>query len=135
MARPMWSFRQGSPRLAAASDKLFRGCQDFRYQLGRCGLGIGAKQRLGSGSAEQYPCFGSFAVCRRIQEKLDAIEIFFFQNTVAPQTLRCVGTRPLNRSLLDLFRNVQIASAIEVRTELVLQIRDQLAKWLALLRH
>src|ERR1700678_3982515 len=116
----MWSFgmknRPLPPELAP--DKGLRGRQDFVHQLRRRGLRVHPQQWLSSRSAEQNPRFRSVAVRRRVQKELDAIEIFFLHHPIASQLLRAFVPRPLNRTLLDLLRDMQIASAVEMRTEL-----------------
>ena len=122
-------------QLTAAPDKTLRRCQDFSYQFRRSGFRVGAQQRLCSRSAEQYPCFGSIAVRWGVEEKLDAIEIFFLQHVISPESQRALGPRPLDGILFHLFGNMQIAPPVLVGAEFTLQIRNQLAERLALLRH
>src|SRR5271169_1126305 len=98
---------QSSPlTLGLAPNKTLLGCQDFVYQLRRGGLRIRTQQRLGSRSAEQDPRFRSVAIGGCIEKELDAIHIFFLQHTITPQASRAFGSSPLNRALLDVFRNM-----------------------------
>src|SRR5258706_4748517 len=106
-------------------NKTLRGCQDFGHQLRGSGFCVSTKQRLRSRSTEQDPRFRSVAVCWRIEKKLDAIEVFLFHHAIASQALGAFGSGPLNRALLDLFWNVQIAPAVVGWAELPLQIRNQ----------
>lgn len=99
---------------AAISDKTFRVCQDLGDQLRRSSLGIGAQQRFRSRSAEKNPSLRSLAIGGGVEKKLDAIEILFLHHTITSQTLRARVVCPLNRALLDLIRNMQVASAIVV---------------------
>jgi hypothetical protein len=110
-------------RLTTASNEILCGCQDFVYQFGGRRLRIRAQQRLRSRSTKQDPRFRAIAIRRRIEKKFDAVKICFFYDAIASKRLRGIRASPLNRTLLDVFGNVQIAAAVIVWTKLVLQIR------------
>ena len=106
--------------LRAVPDKTFGVRKDFSHEVRRCSFGIGAQQWLRPRGAEKDPGFGAVSIRGSIKKELNAVRVFFFQHTIAAQAFCLLIAGALNRILLDVFWNVQVAPTIIVRTEFAL---------------
>src|ERR1035438_4075103 len=136
-ARPSGS---SATELSPAQRKPARGFQEAGHRLLRAGLGVDAHQRLGAAGAQQQPGLGGVWLgggFRIVQVKLDAVEGVLAQDRhsgkdrVAGLERFGAGDDAIDNDSGD----VQVDAAVLVLAVFGLEIGDELAQCLALLRH